>query len=102
VAILGGLLAGLGLGLCLAWSLNIFEIAHPQLGVACDGSTGCNMTLYPGAGVTVFAVLVFSGAFGAGLGLVASALICGEGRTSSAPEPAGTAVSSPERRVRGC
>src|SRR5262245_45377979 len=29
-AIWGGLLAGLGLGACLAWALNIFEIAHPE------------------------------------------------------------------------
>ena len=95
-AIWGGLLAGLGLGSCLAWSLNIFEIAHPQLGVTCDGS-GCDTTLYPDMALTVFALLFFSGAFGLGLGLMASVLIRNEdvrqGGTATAADPADAASS---------
>jgi hypothetical protein len=72
LAIWGGLLAGLGLGACLAWALNIFEVANPQ-------------STYPSMTVTVLFVLVASGASGVGLGLVASSLIRGESGTSSSP-----------------
>ena len=78
LAIWGGLLAGLGLGSCLAWSLNIFEIANPQLGTCPIGCDTPPASLYPSMVLTVFVVLVFSGAFGVGLGLVASALIRNE------------------------
>jgi len=76
LAIWGGLLAGLGLGSCLAWLLHIFEIALPQANPAC--ATGCDpgqASLYPSMALTVFITLLFSGATGLGLGLVASALI---------------------------
>jgi hypothetical protein len=71
VAISGGLLAGVGLGSLLAWLLDIFEIAHPVLPQVLPGL----LRGYPDMALTAFVVIVFSSAFGAGLGLVASALI---------------------------
>ena len=55
----------------MTWLLDIFEIAHQTVpGVLSPG--------YPNMALTAFVVLVFSSAFGAGLGLVASALIRNE------------------------
>lgn len=72
LAIAGGLLTGLGLGSCLAWSLNIFETSK-QLLFLTDGGT--TVPHYPSTALTVFVVLVASSAFGVGLGMVAAALI---------------------------
>ncbi len=58
----GGVLAGLGLGACLAISLHIFEIANSEA-----------QSFYPSMGSTVFWVLFFSGSSGLGFGLVARA-----------------------------
>jgi hypothetical protein len=86
---MGGLLAGLGLGASAACALNIFEIANPQI--------------YPTAGATVLALLIFCGAIGVGLGLVASALIRNEdlrqGGEATPADPAGG--PKPERRIFG-
>jgi hypothetical protein len=71
VAIWGGLLAGVGLGSLLVWLLDIFEIAHPVLPEVLPGV----LRGYPNLALTAFVVIVFSSAFGVGLGLVASALI---------------------------
>ena len=104
MAIWGGLLAGLGLGSCLAWSLNIFEIAHPQLGGTCSNASGCDeplASLYPSMALTVFVVLVFSGAFGVGLGLVASALIRSEDVRDPADAGSSQTGPKPERRILG-
>jgi hypothetical protein len=104
MAIWGGLLAGLGLGSCLAWSLNIFEIAHPRLGGTCNNASGCDeslASLYPSMALTVFVVLVFSGAFGVGLGLVASALIRNEAVQNSAAAGSSPTAPKPERRILG-
>ena len=88
---------GLGLGSCLAWSLNIFEIAHPRF-VNCGG--GQCSTLYPDMALTVFALLAFCGAFGVGLGLMASALTRSEDtRQAGAPTTANPA--EPERNIFG-
>jgi len=81
----------------LAWSLNIFEIANPQLGTCPIGCDTPPASLYPSMVLTVFVVLVFSGAFGVGLGLVASALIRNEdvrqGGAATAADPANAARS---------
>jgi len=82
-AIWGGLLAGVGLGSLLAWLLDIFEIAHPMLPPISPR--------YPSMALTAFVMLVFCGMFGAGLGLVASALIRDEDA-----RPAGAAAADPE------
>jgi hypothetical protein len=86
-AIWGGLLAGLGLGAAAAWALNVFEIANPQI--------------YPTAGATVLALLVFCGAFGVGLGLVASALIRNEDTQDLADAGSSQTTPRPERRILG-
>ena len=67
-AIRGGLLAGVGLGALLTWLLDIYEIAHPTLRSVLGPG-------YPNMALTAIVLLVFSGAFGTGLGLVASTLI---------------------------
>ena len=97
----GGLVAGLGLGSCLALSLHIFEIANPQADEY--GSR------YPSMGTTVLWVLVFSSAFGLGLGLLACALIRNENAlpagAASVTDPADAgssqAAQKPERRILG-
>ena len=104
VAIRGGLLAGLGLGACLAWALNIFEIAHPENASSC---AGCSLSLYPNLAWTVLVLLIFCGAIGVGLGLVASALIRNEdvrqGGEATSTDPAGASAGGPkpERRIFG-
>jgi hypothetical protein len=106
VAIWGGLLAGLGLGACLAWALNIFEIAHPENASSCAGYD-CSLSLYPNPAWTVLVLLIFCGAIGVGLSLVASALIRNEdvrqGGEATPTDPAGAAAGGPkpERRIFG-
>jgi hypothetical protein len=73
---------------------------------ACGAGTGCTMTLYPHIVETVVAVLVFSGALGAGVGLVVTALIGGEdagqGRPATAAGAANSQATRPaERRTLG-
>jgi len=72
-------------GSCLVWALNIFEIAHPRsvygqlpTPFVCHSQYGCGdpvVSLYPSMAATTLVVLVASGAFGIGLGLMAWALI---------------------------
>jgi hypothetical protein len=88
VALWGGLLAGLGLGACLAISLHIFEIGNQ------------NGLRYPSMGSTVFWVLFFSGSSGLGLGLVACALIRTE-NVQQARESSSQTDPRPERRILG-
>jgi len=71
VAIRGGLLAGIGLGSLLTWLLDIYEIAHPIL-------RGFLIPGYPNMALTALVLLVFSSAFGVGLGMVVSTLIRNE------------------------
>jgi hypothetical protein len=94
----GGLLAGLGLGSCLALWLSIFEIANPKLGATCNAqATNCDniqlSSLYPSMGLTVFLVLLFGATFGLGLGLVASALIRNE---NTAQAEAASVTATPQ------
>ncbi|TVY99910.1 hypothetical protein EAS64_40460 [Trebonia kvetii] len=89
VALWGGLLAGLGLGACLAISLHVFETANSAA-----------QSLYPSMGSTVFWVLFFSGSSGLGLGLVACALIRSE-NVQQAGEPSSQTGPKPERRILG-
>jgi hypothetical protein len=88
VALWGGLLAGLGLGACLAISLHIFEIGNQ------------NGLPYPSMGSTVYWVLFFSGSSGLGLGLVACALIRSE-NVPQAREAGSQSDPKPERRILG-
>jgi hypothetical protein len=101
VAIWGGLLAGIGQGALLAWLLDIYEIAHPTLPEVLPGV----LRGYPNMALTVFVLLVFSGAFGVGLGLVVSTLIRNEDirqvGAATAADPSDAASSQkPERTAR--
>src|SRR5580704_17746052 len=90
VAIWGGLLAGIGLGAVLAWLLDIYEIANPTLTEVLPGV----LRWYPNMALTAFVLLVFSGAFGVGLGLVASTLTrSGDVRQATAAYPSEAASS---------
>ena len=90
VAIWGGLLAGIGLGAVLAWLLDIYEVAHPTLTEVLPGV----LRGYPNMALTAFVLLVFSGAFGVGLGLVASTLTrSGDVRQATAADPSEAASS---------
>lgn len=93
-AVGGGLLAGVGLGSLLAWLLYIYEIAHRTV------PTGYGPG-YPNMALTTFVLLVFSGALGVGLGLVASALIRDDGGrqagTATAADPSAAASSQKTR-----
>jgi hypothetical protein len=99
VAIWGGLLAGIGLGSVLAWLLDIYEIAHPTLTEVLPGV----LRGYPNMALTAFVLLVFSGAFGVGLGLVASTLIRNEDMRQAgavtAAEPSEAASSQQPKRT---
>jgi hypothetical protein len=78
-AIFGGGLAGLGVGIALAWTLGIFQRAHPQNPIA--SATGSLNNPYPPMAGTVFVVVIVAGlAIGLGIGLIAAAFIPREGR----------------------
>jgi hypothetical protein len=90
MAIRGGLLAGFGLGIGLAWLLYIFETANPRTTVTDNGV----VSAYPSMMLTVLFVLVASSAVGAGLGLLVASVIRDEsGRSSSQ----GSSLTSDER-----
>lgn len=87
-AIGGGLLVGVGLGSLLTWLLDIYEIAHPTLhDILSPG--------YPRMALTAFVLILFSGAFGVGLGLMASTLTRDEdvrqNSTATAADPSDAA-----------
>jgi hypothetical protein len=83
--IFGGGLAGLGVGIALAWTLGIFQRAHPQGPVAPANGSFANLTnAYPPMAGTVFVVVIVAGlAIGLGVGLIAAAFIPHEDRTQS-------------------
>jgi len=78
-AIFGGGLAGLGVGIALAWTLGIFQRAHP--GIAVQSQSGNLVNPYPPMAGTVFVVVIVAGlAIGLGVGLIATAFIPHEDR----------------------
>jgi hypothetical protein len=102
MAIWGGGLAGLGLGLALAWVLLIFEQAHPQ---QAETALGTTINLYTSTGWTVFVIVALAGpAVGFGLGLVVASLIPDGGRPAAKPaaptpgaEPASWTTGRPQQ-----
>lgn len=82
----GGGLAGLALGCCLAWIMNIAQTALGPFNVGPMGPSG-NTYYYPPIGLTIFVIIATCTGAGLAVGMMAWAIFgeaAAQGRSSQA------------------